>query len=246
MMDLHSRMERLAGTIEDTPAAVIQDDLARGRRAVRRRRTAQVTAGSVFGVAAVAAALSLTVGFGGAPAVSPPVVAGNAPGATTATGGIRLVGYTGKQPDLFTIDTVPQGFFIQGQNEFELVLAPQAAKIPDPAKPDLADPRVYTDKIAVYLQDKEYTADPEGDEQLTIGGKPAALRSVASDGTGFTQIYVVQAPRVYLTVQFDGSTGLTRAQMIEVAAGINLTPEAVAKAEAAYAAHKDNPKIHDN
>jgi hypothetical protein len=243
MMDLHSRMERLAGTIEDTPTAVIEDDLARGRRAVRRRRTAQVTGGSAFGVAAVAAAFSLTAQIGGAPAGSPPVVAHSAPGATTVTtAGIQLVSYTGKQPHLFTIDTVPQGFFIQSQDDIQLLLAPQAAKVPDPANPDLADPRVYTDKIAVFLQDREYTDDPDGDEQFTIGGKPAALRSRA----GFTQIYVVQAPKVNLTVQFDNTTGLTKEQMIKVAEGINVTPEAIAKEEALYQARKDNPKIHDN
>jgi hypothetical protein len=47
---------------------------------------------------------------------------------------------------------------------------------------------------------------------------------------------------VYLTVQFDASSGLTREQMITVAGGINLTPAAAAKAEASYAAQTENSK----
>lgn len=248
MMDLHSRLQRMAGPADETPADVIQDDLARGHRAVRRNRVVRVAAGSAFSVAAVAAALSLGPGLINSPAQNPPSVA---QGANGTSAGIKLVGYTGQQPRLFTIDTVPQGFFIQGQNEYELVIAPEEAKTPNPAKSYLSDPDVYTGKIAVYLQNKDYTAEPDGDEQFTIGNKPAALRYVHVDegtpeeGTAVeaTQIFVVQSPHVYLTIQFDAGTGLTKEQMVKVADGINLTTKAVAEAEAGYAAQTDNPKV---
>ncbi|MFG1997497.1 hypothetical protein ACGFJ7_46715 [Actinoplanes sp. NPDC048988] len=168
----------MAGPADDTPAGVIEDDLARRRRAVRRNRFFRVAAGSAFSVAAVAAALSLGPGLVGGPAEDPPTVARSADGAAA---GIKLVSYTGEQPRLFTIDTVPQGFFIQAQNEYELVIAPEQARTPDPAKPQLSDPKVYTDKIAVYLQSKDFTVEPTGDEQFTIGNKPAALRSIHTD-----------------------------------------------------------------
>lgn len=251
MMDLSNRLQHLAGPDDETTTDVIADDLARGRRAVRRNRAFRVAAGSAFSVAAVAAALSLGPGLVGGNDGNPPAVAQSA---NSAAAGIKLVSYTGEQPRLFTIDTVPQGFYIQGQNEYELVIAPEQAKTPDPARPELADPENYTYKIAVYLQNKDYTAEPTGDEQLTIGGKPAALRYIHVDegtpeeGTAVeaTQVFVVQAPHVYLTVQFDASTGLTKEQMIEVAAGINLTAEAVAEAEKGYAAQTENPKIKKN
>jgi hypothetical protein len=247
MMDLHSRLQHLAGPADETPAAVIEEDLARGRQAVRRNRVVRVAAGSAFSVAAVAAALSLAPGLVGAPAGNPPVAAQSASGATAA---IKLISYTGQQPHLFTIDTVPEGFFIQRQNEYELVIAPEQAKTPDPAKPYLSDPTVYTGKIAVYLQNKDFTVEPAGDEQFKIGDKTAALRYVHTDegtpdeGTTVeaTQVFVVQSPHVYLTVQFDARTGLTKEQMIKVAGGINLTAEAVAKAEKGYAAQTENPK----
>ncbi|KUL34502.1 hypothetical protein ADL15_15580 [Actinoplanes awajinensis subsp. mycoplanecinus] len=246
-MDLHNRLQHLAGPADETPAGVIEDDLARGRHAVRRNRIVRVAAGSAFGVTALAAAVSLGPGLVGRPAADP-LTAAQSTNGTTA--GIKLVGYTGQQPHLFTIDTVPEGFFIQGQNEYELVIAPKEAKTPDPAKPELSDPTVFTGKIAVYLQNKDYTVEPDGDEKLTINGKPAALRYIHTDegtpdeGTTVeaTQIFVVQSPHVYLTVQFDASTGLTKEQMIKVAGGINLTAEAVAKAEKRYATQTENPK----
>ncbi|MFG1995609.1 hypothetical protein ACGFJ7_37100 [Actinoplanes sp. NPDC048988] len=247
MMDLHSRLQHLAGPADETPAGVIEDDLARGRRAVRRNRAVRVAAGSAFSVAAVAAALSLGPGLIGGNTGNQPAAVQSANGVTAR---VELVSYTGAQPRLFTIDTVPQGFFIQGQNEYELVIAPEQAKSPDPAKPYLSDPAVYTGKIAVYLQNKDFTVEPDGDEKLTINGRPAALRYVHTDeGTPdegatveATQIFVVQSPHVYLTVQFDAGTGLTKEQMIKVAGGINLTAEAVAKAEKGYAAQTENPK----
>ncbi|GAA4594793.1 hypothetical protein BJY16_001441 [Actinoplanes octamycinicus] len=251
MMDLHSRLQHLAGPADETPAGVIEDDLARGRHAARRNRVVRVAAGSAFSVAAVAAALSLGPGLVGGPADKPPAAAQSGNGASAS---VELVSYTGEQPRLFTIDTVPQGFFIQSQNEYELVIAPEQAKTPDSAKPYLSDPTVYTGKIAVYLQNKDFTVEPDGDEELTIDGKPAALRYIHTDeGTAeegptveATQVFVVQSPHVYLTVQFDASTGLTKEQMIKVAGGINLTAEAVAKAEKGYAAQTENPKTGKN
>lgn len=233
MMDLHSRMQRMAGPVDETPDAVIQDDLARGHQAVRRRRIVQGGAGSVFAVAAVAAALSLNAGVIGGPA-APPVAApsANAPAVTTAN--IQLVSYTGKQPNLFTIDTVPQGFYVQGQNEYELVLAPQGAKRPDPD-----EPLIYTDKIAVFLQNRNFTGTPAGDK-LTIDGKPATLYTNRTDGaTGRVegnQIYILASPHVYLTVQFDVTTGLTTDQMIKIAGGIHVNAKALAEIEPKYAA----------
>ncbi|MFI5938506.1 hypothetical protein [Actinoplanes sp. NPDC051494] len=254
MMDLHNRLQHLAGPADETPAGVIEDDLARGRSAVRRNGVVRVAAGSAFAVAAVAAAVSLGPGLVGGPAEKPPVAAQSATSTASAASGIKLVSYAGEQPRLFTIDTVPQGFFVQSQNEYHLLIAPEAAKTPDPARPELADPEDYTYKIGVYLQNKEYISEPAGDEQLTLNGKPAAVRYVhvyegePREGTEVvaTQIFVVQSPHVYLTVQFDASTGLTKEQMIEVAAGINLTPEAVADAEKGYSTQTDNPKIRKN
>ncbi|GID56164.1 hypothetical protein Aco03nite_045680 [Actinoplanes couchii] len=218
-------MDRLGGSIEQPSNAIIADDLTRAHRARSRRRTNRIAAGSAFGVVALAAALTLGTALPGSTRQDSPAAVAH------SAGTLKLVAFQGEQPRLFTIDTVPQGFFVQGQNEYELVLAPESAKNAAPGS-ELADPAFYTGKIAVYLQNKEYMVDPTGDRSFTIDGKAAALRTVPGEN-GTVQVFVVQASTVYLTVQFAGSVGLTEDQMIEIAGGINLTPQAIAEAEAA-------------
>ncbi|GAB7040057.1 hypothetical protein JCM9533A_39070 [Catenuloplanes niger JCM 9533] len=237
-MDLHSRMERLGGSIDDPSATAIAGDLDRGRRAVRRRRAAQIATGSAFSVAAVATAFALTISGPGNSTPNPGLAGQVPPGVSQSavTGGVQLVAYTGEKPGRFTIDQVPQGFFVQNQDEYELVLAPERAKSPgpgdDPAS-ELFNPRVYTDKIAVFLEVTDFMVNPTGDEQFTIGDRPAALRTIPAEGdiAGATQIFVAQSEKVSLTVQFAHSTGLTKEQMITVAGGIGVDPTALSDAE---------------
>ena len=60
MNDLQNRLAELAGPASPPTAAQLDADLTRGRRALRRRRTAQTLAGSAFAVAAAVAAFSFT------------------------------------------------------------------------------------------------------------------------------------------------------------------------------------------
>ena len=59
MMDLHTRFENLGGPIEPASTDVIEADLARAHRALRRRRTVQMVTGSAFGVAAIVVAAAV-------------------------------------------------------------------------------------------------------------------------------------------------------------------------------------------
>jgi hypothetical protein len=110
MMDLRNRFEEIAGSAVPPTAAQIDADLIRGRHALRRRRAVRTIAGSAFAVAAAVAAFSVTA-VGGGPS-------GVAPGHPTATeppaagDQVQLVAYTGKQPKGFTIEKVPDGWFI--------------------------------------------------------------------------------------------------------------------------------------
>ena len=239
-MDLHNRMERLGGSIDEPSATAIEGDLVRGRRAVRRRRAAQVATGGAFSVAAVATAFALTIS-GPSSSTPNPGLAGQVPpgvSQSVVTGSVQLVAYTGEQPDRFTIGQVPQGFFIQNQDKYELVLAPDRAKNPapgdDPAS-DLLNPRVYTDKIAVFLQ-PAFMADPAGGEQVTVGGKATTIRTSPAEGNvgGSTQVIIAQGESVSLVVQFADSTGLTKEQMIEVAGGIGIDSKVLAEAQETY------------
>jgi hypothetical protein len=224
MTDLYSRMERLSGPVEPVPAAAVEGDLVRGRRAVRSRRFAQGGAGAVVGIAAVAAAFALTATVPGDSAGQrPPVIA-----QTGSTGGIQLVAYTGEQPKGFTIDTVPAGFSIKRQNEYELVLAPDRATVPAPESsvPVIENSNGYDDAIAVYLDDLD---DMWGD-QVTVDGKPAWTRMITTpDGAkAGGQIFIAQADGVYLIVQVSETVGLNKDQMLQIAGGVHVAPDLLA------------------
>src|SRR2546423_295984 len=121
----------------DPPSASVDDDLARGRRALTRRRIRRAVTPTGL-LAAVAAGL-LVVGpqltTPSAPIVAPlraAPVGPPAPATTVLPAGISLVAYAGSQPAGYTIDRVPQGWEIQNVDRYSLVIAPIGAKDQDP------------------------------------------------------------------------------------------------------------------
>lgn len=224
-MDLHSRMQNLGGPIDAPSSAAVEADLVRGRQAVRRRRFAQVATGSAFSVMAVATAVALTVsGPGGtsAPVAAPPPAAVS----QAAPGGVKLVAFAQEQPENFTIDVVPEGFFIQDQSEYGLMLAPTSAQNPGPDASTTGDsihnPSYFGGKIGVYVQVHGYI--PDDGKGVKVGTKDAWLRGSAGETR---QVVVLERPKVDIVIQFDGDFGLTEQQMIEIAAGVHVSDAAL-------------------
>ena len=220
MMDLQTRFQRLGGPIEAASAEVIEADLARGHRAVRRRRAAQAIAGSAFGIAAIVAAFSFiaaTSGDGSGSQRAPAV-------AESATSGLRLVDYGGTQPKYFTIDRVPEGFFIQNDDEGGLTIAPDSARNPgpeiDPSKSPLYNPRDLGGKIGIYLELKS-VRDPVDGAKVTTGTHQAVMHPIGPTW----QLLISVSPDVYATVQFD--VPLSREQMVEIGAGLHVHQDAI-------------------
>jgi hypothetical protein len=222
MSDLHTRLNRFAGpvaasaTSASASAEVIAADLARGHRAVRRRRTVQVAAGSVFTVAALAAAVAFT-------GTTPPDVAATPPVAASAAA-LRLVDYRGEQPRFFTIDKVPEGFFVQKDYYGGLTIAPDSARDPgpnvDPSTSPIYDPNDFTGKIAIYLEQAAFRGPLDGDK-VTVAGKEAIVHPIGAT----TQLIIAVSPQVYATVQAD--VPLTRDQLLELGAGLHVHQDAV-------------------
>jgi hypothetical protein len=234
MNELRTRIERLGGPLETPSPDAIVADLARGHRAVRRRRTVQATAASAFGAAAIVAALSLAgTGAGTAPGVNPGAAAAPAVGSAVAGSGLRLVDYRGTQSRWFAIDKVPEGFFIQQDNYGGLTLAPEAARHRpagvNPSSPagELYDPEFLTGKIGIYLELKEYRGELSGDT-LTVAGKPAILHPL--DG-GTQQLVIAVTPQVSATIQVD--VPLSREQVLELGAGLHVRQDAIDRMAAA-------------
>ncbi|SCE71991.1 hypothetical protein GA0074695_0570 [Micromonospora viridifaciens] len=205
MMDLHDRLDRIAGPAAEPSAAEADADLARGRRALRRRRSVRALGTSAFAVAALAVAVTISTQTG--PATTPP---DKAPAQVIAT---RLVAYEGKQPQGFTIDKVPAGWEIQGGNVAHLTIAPQNAAD--------KNPDMFVNKIAITLQSKDDHSTPTG-TQLEVGGKPGVLNVVAQG----KNLWVKQPDGRWMLVQIWDAHGWTQQDIVEFADGIHVQPGA--------------------
>ncbi|MDG4830598.1 hypothetical protein O7627_14990 [Solwaraspora sp. WMMD1047] len=207
-MDLHDRLARIAGPAAEPSAAEADADLARGRRALRRRRSVRTLGASAFAVAALAAAVTIGTQTG------PTTTANNAPAQVFAT---RLVAYEGKQPQGFTIDKVPAGWEIQGGDAANLTIAPENAAN--------KSPNVYVDKILITLQPKSDHSTPTG-TQLDVGGKPGVLNA-AEGQYGGKNLWVKQPDGVWMLVQIWDARGWTQQDIVEFADGIHVQPGVV-------------------
>jgi hypothetical protein len=224
MQNLYDGLERIAGPVNEPTTDQIEADLYRGRRALRRRRVTQSAAGSVFAVAAIAAAFTFTTA--GSPAsVTPaqpqaiaPATVPAGPSATTgdAAPKIELKSYTGKQPKGFILDKVPAGWEVQGVTEAVLTLAPIG----------IADQEVnsFEGKVAVMLQSVDDTATPKG-EVVKVGKDRGVLKKAEDQTDGWT-LFVDRKSGPRLQVQVWDGLGWTGEQVVEFAAGITVTKDA--------------------
>lgn len=237
MMDLRDAFQDVAGRPVAPTIQQVDSDLSRGRTALRRRRAIQTAGGSLFAIAAGVAAFAVATS---GTATGPAGIDAKAPPAASAQS-IQLVAYKGEQPKGFTVDTVPDGWFVQAVNEYALVIAPNKAKNPgpdvDPSKAPIYDPGDYSNKIAVFLESKD-SGTPQG-EPIKVGDGEGILRKslrgdvsdangmpspepARADGDYGSTIFIKQRNDVYLAVQFWGGLGFTRQQMAELAAGVHV------------------------
>jgi hypothetical protein len=244
-MNLRQELDTIAGAEVVTTTEDASADLDRARRALSKRRTVQKLTGSAFAVAALA--VGVAIANGGAPAATTPTVA-NGPG-SVSTGVTRLVAYTGSQPKAYTIDKVPDGWEIQADNVYNLVLAPKDALDKDPSS--------MVGKIGVQLQSKDEPGPRKG-KKVTVGGLPGVLvpfdyredattrrlkeqakrEAIAKggpsaapflvpDGTDGATLWIKQPSGVYLQVQFWGGLGLSEKDKLAIGAGIHVHKGAV-------------------
>jgi hypothetical protein len=209
MTELTDRLASLAATGKDQPSeATVTADLRRGRAALRRYR---IRAGGALSVAA-ALALAGTMVYLGAPDA---VTTGHQhqPDASASLK-IKLVSYSGQQPQGFTIASVPQGFGLQEQasNGYEFLLVPPGAD---------KNPYSFTGKLVV-------TAEAASDlgEWQTFGQRSVIVNGsqgrIGDDGTA-TQLWFTTGHDIVIDVQAWDSIGLNDQQLIDFADGITPT-----------------------
>ncbi|MEV4345292.1 hypothetical protein AB0J83_12520 [Actinoplanes sp. NPDC049596] len=236
MSDLRHHFERIAGPVQPTPtSAQTEADLARGRSALRRRRTVQTIAGSAFGVAALVAAFAVATSGGpgeaGAPTAAESPAVERSAGARPAPA-VELVAYKGEQPKGFTVDKVPAGWFIQNDDNYSLVFAPDKAKNPgpdvNPSADPLYDPNSFMDKIVVMLESKDQSGPSRKGKTVKVGDQEGLLlkslngETPAPDSDTGWELWVKQPSGIYMIVQVWEGLGLSESQIVELGAGVHV------------------------
>jgi hypothetical protein len=213
MKNLRDQLADVAGSPAEPTTAQIDADLARGQKALRRRRLAQSAAGSAFAVAAVAAAF--TFATAGSPAPTAPEAKAPATSAT-APAAFQLVDYKGKQPDAFTVDKVPAGWEVQGVTEGSLTVGPigMADK----------DPNSFEGKVAVMLQSVDEDPNRPGTE-VKVGDKDGVFVKMLDAGDG-SNLLVRQPNGINLQIQVWDGIGWSHEQIVEFAKGVHVNPNA--------------------
>jgi hypothetical protein len=250
MPDVQEILRTLPHAVTPGPAGadVAAADVARGHRALSRRRGRRLA--GLGGAVAVVAAAAVTVTSQPAQlGHSAPSATGRS-SATAQTQKLQLTAYTGAQPVGFIVSTVPAGWRVTSSDDYSFVVAPPGAiavppvKIPPSARAaaqargngksahPVSTPTSFVGKIAVMLQgDSEL---PSGSQvtTVTIHGKAGQL-GFAEGGTGKSRYEWLIFPDGLghkVLVQVPASLGLTQAQVVRFAAGITVTRAAKAAA----------------
>jgi hypothetical protein len=226
MTDLTDRLALLGAEPGVTPSDLtIQSDLSRGRRALRRRHARH-------GIAALGLALALATTGGYFYSTHPGDPARNRATAIIAAHPpltIQLVSYTGLQPRKdFTAAWVPAGYVLRSADEYTLVVAPAHAR-PAPTSstpPGATSPdAIYENNIVVELQSPDAAAPTHG-TPVRVNGHPGVIST--PHGGGDTRWLTYTDGKHHIQVQAWTRIGLTDAQLIEFAAGITVSPAALA------------------
>jgi len=218
MTDLRMLLDEAAGPAAPVSPTVVEADLARGHRALRRHRARTLgacgglVASLALGAVAVASTGLLTDPSPSAISARPAVLAPTTPApSSVGLAPTALVAYIGAQPPGYTLATIPAGYRIAGSERFYLTLEREDARGSDPA--------LYDDKIAVF---QSVDADPQGGEAVTVAGQPATIIKHA----GLSFLYLRQDNGSYLEVQVAAGLNWDNAQLIEFASGITVTEDA--------------------
>ncbi|MEV6816700.1 hypothetical protein [Micromonospora sp. NPDC051296] len=228
MNDVVDVLRALPSVVTPAPAGaeVVAADVARGHRALIRRRRNQI-AGSSLVVAAVAAVTVSIAQLG--PADSRP--AGGSGATTQQALRVQLVAFTGTQPAGFTVSTVPAGWQVVSSNRTAFVVAPPGADS-SPAGSVTLDPQgpgddgsvvSYDGRIAVMLQGASRLPSDTPVTTVSVNGRDGLLGT--AEGGSLWLIFPDAAGNKVL-VQVPTSVGLTIDQIVSFAQGVTVTSDA--------------------
>jgi hypothetical protein len=205
MNDLIDRLSALSLETAAPSDATVAADVRRGRRARLRHRAVRGATGGVLALALGGTALALHTGDGAAPEASQ----------RTSDSGIHLVDYTGPQQPGFTVQTVPEGYVVQG-------VRPNVLDITKPG--DTSSLNSFVGKIAIMLQSNDATFRKVG-TQVSVNGRAGYIH----DEPGVaTSLEFHDAAGHDVIVQAWDDLGLTDDQLVQLAEGVTVSSAAVA------------------
>ena len=125
MPDVTGMLRALPHAVTPEPAGpgIAAADVARGHRALSRRRHRRVAGAA--GAVAVVAGVAVAIGQPAQPGKSTPAAAGGT--MFPQTSALRLTAYTGTQPGGFKVATVPAGWQVVSSDAYSFVVAPPGA-----------------------------------------------------------------------------------------------------------------------
>jgi hypothetical protein len=210
MTDLQTLLLDAGRPGAEPSAHVVDDDLARGRRALARRRLRQGGTRSVL-VAAAAVGTLVVVQAQGV-SQSPTHTATR----SVQTSPIKLVAYTGSQPEGYTVDSVPAGWEIQGVNNYVLTIA--AVGNPDRHVDSFAG------KLVVMLLSKDGSIPTTG-SHVAVGSRSGVVSHL--DPTT-AQLFFTDAAGHVLDIQVPAALHWTDAQIGQFGAAVHVNATAQA------------------
>ncbi|WP_306191072.1 hypothetical protein [Streptomyces sp. MK5] len=222
MQDMIDALGALRGTGAQTPAGedAVAADLARGHRALvrRRRRIVGVGVAAVGAATAVAVAVVGPVGESGSSVGTKRVAQPSASSGHSGTSiALELAAYKGVQPAGFEVDTVPAGWSVSSSDEYSFVAVP-------PGTGSHHSGANFMDGIAVFLQGDSVLPDDSPVTKVTVHGKVGQLGF--SDGREAKWLIFPDAAGDKVLVQVPTKLGLTDDQIIRFAQGITVTSHA--------------------
>ena len=127
--------------------------------------------------------------------------------------GVRLVAYTGEQPNGFVVDQVPDGWYIQDPEHprYSLTVAP----IGDTSHPD-----AFVGKLVVFLLGDAPL--PDGDP-VTVNGRPGV---VTHQDAADTLTYEYPDGRYVQVQAWRSALHWSNEQLVEFAEGVEVTSDA--------------------
>ncbi|MBM9503118.1 hypothetical protein [Actinacidiphila acididurans] len=211
-----------ASGAEPIDPAVVEADVARGRRALVGRRRRLVGSGVV--AVAATAVMAVTVSMGGQSGSGTQSEARSTAAGRQSSVRVELASYHGAQPAGFEVRTVPQGWKVVSSTPYAFLAVPPGTDTSTIVARGAAAQGGFDRGIAVTLTgDAQFPAN-EQPEKVNVDGRTGELGATQDKRAMWLMWSDAAGHR--LQVQVPDKLGLTKQQIVNFADGVTATGKA--------------------